>query len=158
VNQKLKEADIVPVYSFMAGLPDETRADVEMTLDLMVRLKEENRNAKLYKMSLFVPFPGTEYFDRVKQMGNVFPGSLDEWGAYDYDTVNLSYLTADTRAYLEKVSELSGFIDVDDKVGPFLAPLARAYSRIAIGRCKRRSFRFVPEMAAIKIARSLQRV
>src|SRR5690606_26088620 len=42
VNKKLRDADISPVYSFMAGLPGETPEQVEQTLDLMIRLKEEN--------------------------------------------------------------------------------------------------------------------
>jgi radical SAM superfamily enzyme YgiQ (UPF0313 family) len=158
VNKKLMDADIDPVYSFMAGLPGETPEQVEMTLDLMIRLKEENPNAKLYKLALYVPFPGTTYFERVRQMGQVYPDNLVDWGDYDYDHVNLTYLTDELRSYLEKVAELSAFIDVEGKIGGVLAPVARAYSKVAIRRCKKRRFKFVPEMAAIKLARSLQRV
>ncbi|MBI4557224.1 MAG: B12-binding domain-containing radical SAM protein [Candidatus Hydrogenedentes bacterium] len=157
-NQKLRDADIVPVYSFMAGIPGETPSDVEMTLDLMIRLKEENPKAKLYKMCLFVPFPGTEYFDRVKQMGNRFPEKLEDWGTFDYDHVNLSYLTDDFRKYLAKVSELSGFVDVDGKMSGMLAPFVHLYSKIAVMRCKKRQFNWMPEMAAIRLARAWQRV
>ncbi len=158
VNKKLMDADIIPVYSFMAGLPGETRENVEQTLDMMVRLKEDNPQAKMYKVSLFVPFPGTEYFDRVKAMGNVFPDNLADWAVYDYDHVNLSYLTDDFRAYLDKIAELSAFIDVEGKTDGVLAILAKAYSKVAVGRVKRRSFKLMPEMAIIKFARSMQKV
>ncbi|MEW6605997.1 MAG: radical SAM protein [bacterium] len=99
INRNLRDAGIIPVYSFMAGLPGETRLEVEQTLELMVRLREENPQAKLYKLSLFVPMPGTDLFERCKEMGNEFPQRLEDWSNYDYDHVNLTYLSDEHRKF-----------------------------------------------------------
>ena len=157
VNRKLKDAGIIPVYSFMVGLPDETRHDVELTLDLMMRLKETNPQAKLYKMSLYIPFPGTSLFEQCVKIGNVFPDQLEDWTDYDYSHINLTYLTSAYRRFLEKVSELSGFLDVEDKVKGPLKHVVKAYSKVAVRRCKSRWFGVMPEMAVIQLIRSRQR-
>jgi len=157
VNRKLYEADISPVYSFMAGMPGETEDDIQRTLELMIQLKDENPLAKLYKVCIFVPFPGTEYFERAKKMGNKFPERFEDWGDYDYDHINLSYLSKDFRQYLERVSALSAFIDVDGKIRGVLAPAVKAYSKVARWRCRTRNFKLMPEMHLINFARYMQR-
>ncbi len=155
VNRRLAKVGIKAVYSFMAGMPEESEEHVMETLSFMLRLKEENPNAMLYKVNLFVPFPGTEYFNRAKTMGCDFPESLEGWGNYDYNHVNLSYLSPEFKRFLKKAESISAFIDVEGKAGPLVTQLARLYSKVARHRVRSRSYRFVPEMAAIRLARAL---
>jgi radical SAM superfamily enzyme YgiQ (UPF0313 family) len=157
VNLRLREHGISPVFSFMAGLPGETPEDIGMTLDLMMRLKRDNPGAKMYKMGLFVPFPGTDYCRRCSESGSRLPERLEDWGRYDYDHANIDYLSPEFRAYLERVSELSGFIDVDGKISGLAAPLVRAYAAVARWRCSNRRFGWMPEMRLIRRARARQR-
>ncbi len=156
VNRRLAAVGIKAVYSFMAGMPDESREQVEETLQFMARLKRENPGALLYKVNLFVPFPGTHYFHRAQELGCRFPERLEGWGAYDYNHVNLSYLTPELKSFLKKAEGVSAFLDVEGKAGPLVMPFARLYSRLANWRVRRRSFRFVPELPLIRAARSLQ--
>jgi radical SAM superfamily enzyme YgiQ (UPF0313 family) len=154
VNEKLKDSGIIPVYSFMGGLPGETRQDVAMTLDLMMRLKDANPRARFYKLALYTPFPGTAFYEQCIAMGNVFPQKFQDWATHDYDHTNLTWLDDDFRRFLADVSQLSGFLDVTDKVAGPLAIAARAYSKVAAIRCRRRWFRWMPEMALIRLMRS----
>jgi anaerobic magnesium-protoporphyrin IX monomethyl ester cyclase len=157
VNEKLRDTRVMPVYSFMAGLPGETRQDVEMTLDLMMRLKDTNPRARFYKLALYTPFPGTALFDQCIAMGNVFPRRLEDWAAYDYDHINLTWLNDGFRRFLDDVSQLSGFLDVTDKVTGPLAIAAKAYSKVAAIRCRQRWFGWMPEIALIRLMRSRHR-
>jgi hypothetical protein len=58
----------IAVYTMM-GLPGQTPAQVESTLDTLFRLGVQNR------LSTFSPVPGTPDFDRIKDR---FPGGLSE--------------------------------------------------------------------------------
>jgi radical SAM superfamily enzyme YgiQ (UPF0313 family) len=156
VNHRLAKVGIKAVYSFMAGMPGETESEVMETLDFMLKLKRENPGAMLYKVCLFVPFPGTAYFDRAEKMGCRFPTSFEGWGEFDYNHVNLSYLSPAFKDFLQRAEEISAFIDVDGKGSPLVNLIARAYSRLAHSRIDRRSYRFMPELGIIKAARALQ--
>lgn len=158
VNRKLRDVGVIPVYSFMAGMPDETQEDVKQTLALMVRLKQENPAAKMYKMSSYLPMPGTPLYEYcLLCRKTVFPQRLEEWSIYDYDHVNLSCQSGEQKRFLEKASEISGFLDVEGKVSGPLQILARAYSRLARFRCKTGRLGLMPEMAFIRLTRAIQR-
>jgi len=156
VNRRLAKVGIKAVYSFMAGMPDETEAEVMETLQFMLRLKRENPGAMLYKVCLFVPFPGTEYFERAEKMGCQFPKSFEGWGNFDYNHVNLSYLSPAFKEFLHRAEEISAFIDVDGKATGIVDLVARAYSVVAQRRIDRQSYRFMPELGLIKAARAFQ--
>ncbi len=158
VNHKLREAGIVPVYSFMAGMPDETREDVQKTLELMVRLRNDNPQARMYKISLFVPMPGTPLFEVCRERSEAdFPKRFEEWSTYDYDHANLSYLSGELKDFLVRASEISGFIDVKGKTSGSLSPLAAMYSGVVRLRVKHRWLGWMPEMGILRLARGMQR-
>jgi anaerobic magnesium-protoporphyrin IX monomethyl ester cyclase len=156
VNQRLAKVGIKAVYSFMAGMPGETESEVRETLAFMLRLKRENPGALLYKVCLFVPFPGTEYFDRAVEMGCKFPDSFEGWGQFDYNHVNLSYLTPGFKDFLHRAEEISAFIDVDGKASGVVDLAARAYSKVAHRRIDKQMYGFMPELGLIKAARAFQ--
>jgi anaerobic magnesium-protoporphyrin IX monomethyl ester cyclase len=156
VNKRLAKVGIKAVYSFMAGMPDETEAEVRETLAFMLRLKRENPGAMLYKVCLFVPFPGTAYFTRAQELGCTFPTSFEGWGNFDYNHVNLSFVSPAFKQFLHRAEEISAFIDVDGKATGVVDLVARAYSRVAHHRIDRQAYSFMPELGLIKAARSLQ--
>jgi anaerobic magnesium-protoporphyrin IX monomethyl ester cyclase len=63
----------------MAGFPTETREDVEMTIALIHRLKEENPQAMIWKMNRYTPYPGTALFDLAVQNGFKPPEKFEDW-------------------------------------------------------------------------------
>lgn len=159
VNRKLKAADIIPVYSFMAGFSFEGVEDVKQTLGLMTRLADENPHALFYKLSLYTPYPGTELYELCLEEGMSFPESLEGWADFSYDRVNLSLLDRKKSKFLKKASLLSGFIDVKGKLNRsnrVLEFLLARYSKLIRFRCRRSFFHFMPELYLAEQMRKLQ--
>jgi anaerobic magnesium-protoporphyrin IX monomethyl ester cyclase len=84
LNRKLREAGIKPHYSFMAGFPGETKADLEKTMDLIGRLKRDNPRAVIWKLNSYTPYPGTALFEVALQEGFVPPGSFEDWSGVHF--------------------------------------------------------------------------
>jgi radical SAM superfamily enzyme YgiQ (UPF0313 family) len=93
------EFDLHTSAFVMLGLPTETRAEIEETLDLCARIKMGR-----YRWAIFFPFPGTAGYtiaqqldlidhDKAKRLGNYFDGSCLKFGD-DHDL------------YIEKVGKL----------------------------------------------------
>ncbi len=80
LNLRLGRERIQPHYSFMAGFPTETEEDLEETKKLIVRLKEENPNAIVWKVHQYTPYPGTGLFDLAVENGFKPPAKFEEWG------------------------------------------------------------------------------
>ena len=59
---------------FMIGLPGETKSTVRKTLEFAKRL---NPDMAFFQQA--VPFPGTEFYDFVKENGYLTAESWDEW-------------------------------------------------------------------------------
>lgn len=76
VNQRCKKHGIIPCFGLMMGFPTETFDDIEMTIDLAVRLKKENPAAQLETIAIFTPLPGTATFDLAVKHGLHPPRSL----------------------------------------------------------------------------------
>jgi radical SAM superfamily enzyme YgiQ (UPF0313 family) len=79
LNLRLRKEGITPHYSFMAGFPTETEEDIEKTIGLMNRLKEENPRAVIWKINQYTPYPGTELFDLAIQNGFKPPEKFEGW-------------------------------------------------------------------------------
>ena len=62
-NRALAKTNILPLYNFMVGFPTETHEELMQTVDLALRLLDENPKAQISGFYIFVPYPGTELFD-----------------------------------------------------------------------------------------------
>lgn len=83
--------DIIPQYSFMIGLPGETKKDMMMTLKLIDNLVKLGDKVQILGPQAFRPYPGSPLYEECVQAGWRAPSSLDEWS---HLVVNeLSYLT-----------------------------------------------------------------
>ena len=111
VNTRLKNVNIKPFYSFMAGFPFETIEDIKKTLLLMSRLLEENPNAIVLQLQLFTPYPGTELFRYVSDLGMKFPKSLEGWATYHFDRINYNGFSAAHKRFLEDMQFYTSFLD-----------------------------------------------
>jgi anaerobic magnesium-protoporphyrin IX monomethyl ester cyclase len=69
---------IQPVCSFMIGLPGENIEDMNMTLDLIMKIKRINPDALVIGPQIFRPYPGCELYDVVKGTFNA-PKTLRDW-------------------------------------------------------------------------------
>lgn len=147
-NRKLEAAGIVPVYSFMVGMPGETREDMEATLALMVRLRDDHPAAVVNALNIYSPFPGTPLYDEAVSLGMPEPATLRDWAEVDYVRVNYAAgFSAGDLAFMRKASLLSAV--VDDKLGAAAGRdgfARRAYCASVRWRVRHRLHAFTPEL------------
>jgi len=70
---------IIPQYSFMIGLPGETKADMMMTLKLIDRLVKLSEQVQILGPQAFRPYSGSVLYEECLQAGWKAPSSLSEW-------------------------------------------------------------------------------
>ncbi|MBP9822360.1 MAG: B12-binding domain-containing radical SAM protein [Candidatus Pacebacteria bacterium] len=79
-NKALAQTGIIPQYNFMMGFPTETQEDVNDTVDLALKLIEDNPRAVIHSFSAFTPLPGTELLaTSVRDHGFKMPDTLEGW-------------------------------------------------------------------------------
>lgn len=80
VNQRLaKNQIILPSYNFMSGLPGETVEDLYQSVDLILRLLDDNPDASFSGMNQFQPYPGSDLYDLCVKAGFREPKDLEGW-------------------------------------------------------------------------------
>lgn len=84
VAKKFKKYNIICQYNFMAGFPTETDDDLKKTVDLVFELINDSSNAISSPICNYVPYPGTEIFDKAVEEGYKVPSSLEGWGGSNY--------------------------------------------------------------------------
>ncbi len=82
---------IIPQYSFMIGLPGETKIDMLLTLKVIDRLVKLSDKVQILGPQAFRPYPGSELYQECLASGWQAPQSLDEWANLVQN--ELSYLT-----------------------------------------------------------------
>lgn len=84
VNQRLaKNKFIIPSYNFMSGLPGETVDDLYQSVDLILRLLDDNPDASFSGMNQFQPYPGSDLYDLCVKGGFQEPTDLQGWANSD---------------------------------------------------------------------------
>lgn len=82
---------IIPQYSFMIGLPGETKEDMMMTIKLIDRLTKLSDKVQILGPQAFRPYPGSLLYQECLEAGWEAPKSLEEWAHLVEN--ELSYLT-----------------------------------------------------------------
>ena len=155
-DEKLRKANINPIYSFMAGFPGEEYDDIKKTIDTMLRLLEMNPNASLTGLKIFTPFPGTELYEECKKLGFKSPKTFKEWGSFNYNSIEYSWRTKKEDKLLEKLSYMTYFLDkksflkIINKRKIILKWLITLYSKIVLFRCKYHFYSLTPEVFLMK--------
>lgn len=79
-NRRLAETTVIPQYNFIIGFPSETQEELNETVDLALRLMEENPRTVINSFSPFTPLPGTELLHTsVRDFGFKMPETLEGW-------------------------------------------------------------------------------
>ena len=100
------DTDIIADYSWMIGIPGETRTDVRKTITLIKKIKEINPNCE-FSVKILFPYPKTEIYDLAKQIGFKPPTNLHNWGKIRRDRAT-NYLK--NKNQLEMISITSAII------------------------------------------------
>ena len=82
---------IIPQYSFMIGLPGETKKDMFMTLALIDNLLKLSDRVQILGPQAFRPYPGSELYRECVASGWREPENLEQWAHLIEN--ELSYLT-----------------------------------------------------------------
>ena len=154
VNTRLKNSGIRPLYSFMAGFPFESVEDIKETVSLMNRLSKENRDAFVYKLQLYTPFPGTELFHIAADHGVRFPESLEGWADYHYGTVNCGGFSAKHEKFLRDIQYYTMFFN--RKLGGYRNLISGLYSRLLDFRIDHGFYSCMYELYPLSIAHKIR--
>jgi len=71
--------DIIPQYSFMVGLPGETKKDIKQTIHLIDQLTALSPQIQILGPQAFRPYPGSALYQECLKSGWLAPKSLDNW-------------------------------------------------------------------------------
>lgn len=79
-NQRLAQTSIIPQYNLIIGFPSETTEEVNETIDLTLKLLEDNPRAIINSFSPFTPLPGTKLLEISRnEYGFKEPEKLEGW-------------------------------------------------------------------------------
>lgn len=151
-NRKLRDSGISVNYSFVAGFPTETFEDINQTIDLMLKLREEYPKAQLSQLKVATPYPGTELLDIcIKDYGFEAPKSLEEWVSFGHNVAQFKWGSKEDVKLLEKISWFTYFLDEDQMQiifgkNIFFKNFIKLYSKVVWWRCRNHFYRFTPEV------------
>lgn len=102
---------IIPQYSFMVGLPCETRKDINMTLSLIDMLVKVDSSVQILGPQAFRPYPGGTLYKECLKAGWIAPQKLEDWARLVKNELN--YLTPKNFPWLknpELVESLEAYV------------------------------------------------
>ncbi len=99
--------DVVPQYSFMIGLPGETKTDMKFTLKLIDRLIKSSDKVQILGPQAFRPYPGSPLYQECIAAGWHEPKTLPEWSNLVANELNYldinNYPWIDDKSYVESM-------------------------------------------------------
>ena len=101
-----KDTDLSADYSWMIGIPGETKTDVKKTITLIKKIQEINPKSE-FSIKILFPYPKTEIHDLAKREGFKPPSNLLDWAEIRRDRAS-SYLK--NKSQLEMISITSAII------------------------------------------------
>ena len=84
-NRRCRQFGFVPAFAFMVGYPTETFEDINKTIDLMFRLKQENPQVQLQALATYTAIPGTPSYALAIEHGLKPPSTLEGWVEWVFD-------------------------------------------------------------------------
>lgn len=155
-NDRLKAYPIVPMFLFMMGLPSETPDELSQSIALATRLTDENPNATK-NFNIFTPYPGTELFARVVEMGWKPPGDLESWAHLSFRRLadSTPWIKKDMRRLIDGLDFPLMFLGKSHFVSPYkvnrvVVALARVYYPLARYRVTHMDVRWPLDTLAVR--------
>jgi anaerobic magnesium-protoporphyrin IX monomethyl ester cyclase len=155
----LTKYKIRPQFSFMIGLPSETKEDMYKTVRLIDSLLKINKNIDILGPQKFRPYPGGELYTAALKTGWKEPKSLEEWGrmlenewnylsAHDFPWVKNPYFVEALETYVSfGARTIKNILTTSVNMNK---PMILAYVMIAKIRWKLKFFSFPMEYVLAK--------
>jgi radical SAM superfamily enzyme YgiQ (UPF0313 family) len=153
-SRRLAGTPILPHYLFMMGLPTETPGELGESIRLSERLLRENpRAAKSF--NIYMPYPGTELYRRVVELGFKEPKRLEDWSPMNYRYVpkDSPWIVPETKRLLAGLDFPLMFLGTNfayKKTHPVVKGLARLYRPVARYRVEHLNASFPIETRLVK--------
>ena len=150
-NRRLRGRELGASFNFMLGFIGETSADRQRTIELALRILDENPGATTSCFNPVSVYPGTQMHKLARSTGFPEPQSLEEWGSYLTDVMSIiarmTWLSHRERLEIERAYVASNFLAdtanlIDD---PVLRSLAALYRPFARWRLRNDAFGMMPE-------------
>lgn len=159
VNRLLAGSNVYAKYGFMAGFPNEDRAETLETVDFMFELLTANPNAGVAPVAVYTPYPGTTLYDKARLVyGADFPDTLEGWSRFHFAENNNPFLSPQQKRFVTKINTISRFFErraferfCGNRLKPLMMLLYSLYYRYLRWRLRRRFFGFMPEVPLIRL-------
>lgn len=79
----LAKYDVPASYSVIVGLPTETKAEFEATIDLLYKIYKIHPRATAFSLGAYMPYPGSLMYDFAVKQGFKPPEKTEDWGKID---------------------------------------------------------------------------
>jgi radical SAM superfamily enzyme YgiQ (UPF0313 family) len=160
-NRRLSKAEIRPHYSFMAGVPGETEEDIQATIGLMNRLKNDHPGAYISPVKGYMPYPGTTMYRKAVDGGFDPPNTLENWSRLDWNSAPRPWLTQRQALLVEKATYVT--FGLDDQLlsnsglagYPLMSVILRTYASICRMRCRKKRLGLMPELPVLRMAKRI---
>jgi radical SAM superfamily enzyme YgiQ (UPF0313 family) len=101
---------IMPVMSFIIGIPGETKREMYETLDFYDKLFRLSKKLEVNGIFVYGPYPGTPIYEKAVQLGYKPYETLEGWSNWKYtDIDNTPWLPRSYKKKLEVISIISRF-------------------------------------------------
>ncbi len=108
--------DMIPVFSFVIGIPGEKETDLEKTIALYETLKNISPAVEINGFYLFTPYPGTALFQEAIRHGYTPFDSLEAWRDWEFsDAANLPWLRPVEKHRLMVLSRIILFLFIYER-------------------------------------------
>ena len=107
-NRKLAESGISVWYNYIVGFPFESEDDVRGTVELALKMLDENPYAENNTFYVFTPYPGSELGE--EYLKSYMPTSLEPWADFGRHNFAGSWHSAETLRLFERICFSSKFV------------------------------------------------
>jgi anaerobic magnesium-protoporphyrin IX monomethyl ester cyclase len=153
IAEAARKHDMGALMGFMVGHPQETEADLQMTLDHIDDLMAIHPGMDISDIKIFTPYPGTEFYADALAHGFKPPERLEDWSSFYWNKSNLPWLTAKQEARLEIISytSLCAFATWRTQgLNPLQNGIVSALNKAEQFRWRKRAFDYAPELRAVQ--------
>jgi radical SAM superfamily enzyme YgiQ (UPF0313 family) len=155
-NRKLAPYPIVPLYTFMMGLPTETPEEFSQSVRLAEQLVDENPKAAK-SFNIYTPYPGTELYGMALKYGLREPQRLEYWAGFNYRNIprESTWINPKVKKLIKALDFPlmflgRNFVNTYKKTNPIVIGLTKLYYPVARYRVKHLNAHFPIETKVVK--------